>query len=38
MGKGRVAIPQEVGWGLPELVMTARYRMTDAAVGVAKEE
>ena len=29
MGKGRVAIPQEVGWGLPEMV-----RRTSAAVGV----
>ena len=29
-----MAIPHEVGWGLPEMVMTARYRMT-AAVGVA---
>ena len=29
MGKGRVAIPQEVGWGLPEMV-----RRAGAAVGV----
>jgi len=35
MGKGRVAIPQEVG-GCPEMVMTARHRRTGAAVGVAE--
>jgi hypothetical protein len=32
MGKGRVAIPQEVGWGLPEMV-----RRTGAAVVGAEE-
>jgi hypothetical protein len=31
MGKGRVAIPQEVGWGLPEMV-----RRAGAAVGVSE--
>jgi hypothetical protein len=33
-----VAIPQEVGWGLPEMVMAARHRRAGAAVGVAETE